>query len=356
MEKGRSEKDGQSSDWSSRGKYRPLFNRFQSPVIDFKIVNSRPVIRDVNTAFTETFGYEKDEVLNKSINDIIVPNFLSEEANKFDKRTEEGKVNNAIVERETANGIRKFVYMGIPYGDGEDKRGFAVYLDIHSYKQKESRLMVLHRILRHNLRNSITVISGFADKIESVSDDEEILESIQSINERTEYLSHISRESDRIKRALEKDFENRPVDIAEIVKDIRDEYTELYPKASIEISVDEPVCVKADPAVNMAIKSLVENSIEHNDLADPEVMLKTDCCSKGSNWIELHVIDNAPIIPEQEKETITGDSYTDELRHGSGLGLWLVKWITESCEGVVEFKKKGEERGNDIVLHLRESP
>ncbi|MCU4925783.1 hypothetical protein OB905_07270 [Halobacteria archaeon AArc-dxtr1] len=49
---------------------------------------------------------------------------------------------------------------------------------------------------------------------------------------------------------------------------------------------------------------------------------------------------------------ITGDDEITELRHGSGLGLWLVKWTVETFGGELSFVRS-RAGGSRVQIRLR---
>ncbi len=46
----------------------------------------------------------------------------------------------------------------------------------------------------------------------------------------------------------------------------------------------------------------------------------------------VEVSDNGPGLPEHERAVLFGDRPITQLRHSTGLGLWLTKWILD-CHG-----------------------
>jgi signal transduction histidine kinase len=62
------------------------------------------------------------------------------------------------------------------------------------------------------------------------------------------------------------------------------------------------------------------------------------------------VSDNGPGIPQREQEIVTGDRTITQLDHGSGLGLWVAKWIVEDYGGELSFE--ADEAGTTVVLRL----
>jgi len=151
----------------SEGCFRHLFQELEDAVVKFELVESDPVIIDANDAFDDVFGHNGETVIGEPLNELIVPAAKREEAAQFDQQTEEGQSNAAIVERMTDEGERKFVYRGVPY---KQNYGFAIYSDITDDLQRERHLDVLHRVLRHNLRNDLNVVLGMATKIIETTD------------------------------------------------------------------------------------------------------------------------------------------------------------------------------------------
>jgi signal transduction histidine kinase len=94
----------------------------------------------------------------------------------------------------------------------------------------------------------------------------------------------------------------------------------------LEETIDgaEQCPVEAVPKLDIAIENLVENAVEHNDATRPRVSVEVTNGDRPT----LVVSDNGPGIPEQEIAALEGERETS-LEHGSGIGLWLVKWIVD---------------------------
>ena len=82
------------------------------------------------------------------------------------------------------------------------------------------------------------------------------------------------------------------------------------------------------------VNNLIENAAVHNDGTDPRVTVSARV--EGDQAV-VRVTDNGPGIDEYELEILDSGTETP-LRHGSGLGLWLVKWGTETIGGSVDFE------------------
>jgi len=128
-----------------------LFHLIDDAVVEIELVDLEPIVRTVNPAFEELFGYDRETVVGEPLNEFIVPTGVESRSVDFDRRTAEGKSNTALVERQTATGIREFLYRGVPYEGPSGRRfGFAIYSDITEQRVYERHSQVIQRILRHS--------------------------------------------------------------------------------------------------------------------------------------------------------------------------------------------------------------
>ena len=106
---------------------RHLIEHIQDAVVAFELVDEDPIVRGVNEAFVEQFGYPREEVLGTDLNERIVPPWCREEAAELDRRTAGGEINYQRVRRQTVSGLREFLYRAVPYTDiGDVVDGYAV--------------------------------------------------------------------------------------------------------------------------------------------------------------------------------------------------------------------------------------
>jgi len=331
------------------GCFRHLFEELEDPVVKFELVDGEPVIRHANEAFTEVFGVETASVLDEPLNELIVPAEKRQEAQQFDQRTEAGESNAAVVERMTETGERKFIYRGVPY---DDDYGFAIYSDITDELQRERHLDVLHRVLRHNLRNDLSVILGMATKILDTTDDAEIQEAASKIKSTAGQLSQLSEEAKTIERVLGEHIGVDPVDVEPLVDDVVADCEPRFEAATITTEIDGDPTVRANDQLQIVLRSLLDNAIRHNDSDDPRATISVT--ETDSSTVELAVRDNGPGIPAVEQQIITEDEQITPLNHGSGLGLWLVKWIVDAYGGEIEMETPAS--GGTVVRLILNTP
>jgi len=328
------------------GCFRHLFEELDDPVVKFELVDGDPIIRHANAAFTAVFGFDSETVLDEPLNELIVPAEKRQEAQQFDQRTEAGESNAAVVERRTEAGVRKFVYRGVPY---DDDHGFAIYADITDELQRERHLDVLHRVLRHNLRNDLSVILGMATKILDETDDTEIREAAGKIQSTAGQLSQLSDEAKTIERVLGESVAVDSVAVEPLVDDVVADCKSRFETATFNTEIEGKPAVKANDQLQIVLRSLLDNAIRHNDSADPRATVSAS--EFGSSTVELTVRDNGPGIPAVEQQIITEDDEITPLNHGSGLGLWLVKWIVDAYGGRIEINTPAS-GGTVVRLYL----
>ncbi|MDY7082190.1 MAG: ATP-binding protein, partial [Halobacteria archaeon] len=118
----------------------------------------------------------------------------------------------------------------------------------------------------------------------------------------------------------------------------------------IEVVKEDISPVYAIEGISLALENLIENAVVHND-NDDDIKVEVRTYSED-NWLYIEVNDNGSGIHESEIEVIEKGEEED-LKHGSGMGLWAIKWIVQKSRGNIEF---GESRfgGTSVKLSLRE--
>ncbi|MFB6217987.1 MAG: sensor histidine kinase [Halobacteriaceae archaeon] len=96
------------------------------------------------------------------------------------------------------------------------------------------------------------------------------------------------------------------------------------------------VTVRAGDRLAAALVELVENAIEHGA---PPRRVEADA---GGGWVTVRVLDRGPGVPEGERAVVTGAREISQLEHGSGLGLWVVRWAVDACGGEFDISARAD--------------
>jgi signal transduction histidine kinase len=203
----------------------------------------------------------------------------------------------------------------------------------HDINQREQRLGIVNRVLRHNVRNDLNVVKGTLELVaetESLSTENEerlavAIENAESVIEIAEKARYIQRTTGNT--AVEPRGLRPPIETA------IEEAAAEHPAADVRFSGVNDVTVLADENLNVALYEAVVNGIVHQDTDSPTVLVSASTPSEDTARIEVR---NEGTIPNVERYTLERGTET-ALEHSSGLGLWLIKWIVENAHGSIEF-------------------
>lgn len=338
-----------SNTGQATGRFERLVTHLQDAVVEFELDGAVPIILSVNPAFERIFGCENDAVVGTSLNELIVPVMLDREASAFDARTAAGKSNRAIVNRRTADGVRQFLYRSVPYSGGD--RGVAIYTDITDQFRNDRQLAVLYRILRHNLRNDLNIVGGYAELIAGRTDDRFVAAYAETIVKTAQQLLKLSNEARDFERVLNADQTVEPIRLEPIVDRVIDTCGSRFPAGTIEQSTVSGCTVRAGEYLELALEALVDNGLRHSAAETPWVRIDA---TVDAGTVAITVCDNGPGIPPAERAVVTGERSITPLEHGSGLGLWLVAAVGDVYGGRVEFAER-DGGGSEVTILLPEA-
>ena len=236
-------------------------------------------------------------------------------------------------------------------------------------RERTQRLEVMYRVLRHNLRNQLSVVLTYADVIADVTDDEQVRAAAGSVTDAGRRLENLSDRARQIETALEADGEPTTVEVSGVVSAVVDDLREAYPDVDVEASLPAEARALALPSLRLAVESVCENACEHNDADDPRVDVSVErvdraaveLAGEGStdpgdadadedDRVRIAVADNGPGLPEGDRAAIREGRET-ALEHASGLGLWLAYWIVDGSGGDLRFRE-AEPRGTVVEIVL----
>lgn len=243
------------------------------------------------------------------------------------------------------------LHMALLPGEDGPQGTIGIIREITDRKHHEQQLSVLQRVLRHNVRNASTVITGYADALDAIVP-ERHRHQVERIRRAANDLNDVSEKARRIQRKLaDHDPAFQPIDVARVLRERRDRYADRYPGAEFTYDLPERAVASTGEAFVSAVDAIVENAVVHND-PPPETpeerraALENERTDDGArvhvaveerdDRVAIVVADDGPGIPEHELSVLTSDTET-ALDHGSGLGLWLVRWFVGDYDGELSF-------------------
>ena len=135
-----------------------LFDRLSQPAVEVRFENGDPIVRQVNAAFEDGFGYEPETMIGDSLDTHIVPDSRSGEATEINESVQaDENLDSKEVIRQTTDGPRRFLLQDAVYDDGAG--AFIIYTDITDRREREEALERNRDLLRHT--QQLTKIGGW---------------------------------------------------------------------------------------------------------------------------------------------------------------------------------------------------
>ncbi len=94
----------------------------------------------------------------------------------------------------------------------------------------------------------------------------------------------------------------------------------------------------------------LENAIVHAESDRPTVEVVIGP-SPNTGRAEIRIVDDGPPIPANETDALDEFTETTSTSHGSGVGLFVMKWCIESLDGEIAFDRH-DAGGNVVSFYL----
>jgi two-component system OmpR family sensor kinase len=234
------------------------------------------------------------------------------------------------------------VIAGVNYGRSTRNRRLAERND----DQRET-LVLLTRLLRHDIRNDMMAINGHA---EIVSDhvEPEGESSLEIIKRRSNAIVRLLRDTDTLVETLGADREFEQINLSMVLEDEIASIDNTYPKVDIDADVPDGLWVVADGLVHQLFSNLLGNAVAHND---PETLTLRVESRRVGDTVETVVADNGVGIPEDYREAFFELGEQGEGSNGDGLGLYLVSRLADVYGGDITLDE-APEGGARFVIEL----
>lgn len=282
------------------------------------VVDSNDFVVDVNESCLDVLGRDAREVLGRRAADVLPG---------YERFPDDGTLPGHLTVGESAGGRRYDVTVTPITNVCGATIGRVVTLhDVSEYLRQQQRLEVLNRVLRHNIRTETNIIHGYVDQF---ADDERA----GIVKDRAMRIEEIGRKGrEAIELFDETRQESTPESLDALLAGCVDPVREAYPEVTVSYDPpDEEIAVAG--LLRHVFANVVENAARHNPGDDPHVWVTVRA---DDARVAVEVADDGPGIDAYEVRVLEDGTET-QLRHGSGLGLWIIKWGTDIADGEVRF-------------------
>lgn len=349
---------GYQEDITAEKRYEQDLSLFkaQAEGTDKAVVITDPegTIEYVNSAFEQMTGYTATEATG------VTPRIIKSDQQDQEfytalwDRITAGEVWEAELTNQTKHGELFEVKQKIIPVTGQDSditHFVGIEQDVTEKLLTTQTLGVLNRVLRHNLRNSLNVIDGHAELLETEDLDPEARHaSLAAIRDQTASMKKISEKTAEIRAIWDLTENHRSWDRFDI-QTLVEAYQQQYPNAKITSTTGNvgEIQVRNTELFKKAIDEAVENAVKHADQVPPEVTITVEN-EPDAERVRVTVADNGPGIPELERQIIESGEET-QLSHSLGIGLWVMEWITKTLGGELTITDN-EPRGSVVTFQL----
>ncbi|RDZ36005.1 histidine kinase [Haloferax sp. Atlit-47N] len=291
----------------------------------------------VNPAFEETTGYDAAEVIGEPASILSSGEMPETYYERLWRALQSGETwQERIIDRRKSGELYTAIQTIAPIESNGDIDGYvAIQSDVTESEVTRQRLGVLNRMFRHNLRNRMNVIEGYAELIrqnEATDTDEELAEAAEAIVEAADDLASLSEKAQTVSDALES--EGTPRRVSALVEDAVSRAESTYSEAAVRTDIETGLYARVDSRVGAALDELIANALKHGG---ETVRIDVRRTEADDSKLVVRVDDDGPGIPDEEWRVIKRGEETP-LEHGTGMGLWLVHWVVKKAGGSMELE------------------
>ncbi|KAF5424044.1 MAG: Signal transduction histidine kinase [Candidatus Methanomarinus sp.] len=187
-------------------------------------------------------------------------------------------------------------------------------------KEYYKHLNLMNEILRHDILNDLTVISG-AFRLYEINRKEKNLEmALDRINKCIETINRM--------RDLELFYSSHTDLTIFSVTDVLEDVIKHYP--SITFNIEGQSQILADGCFTSIIENLISNAIIHGKTDAIDIKIKTD-----AKYCKVSIADEGIGIPDKIKKKIFNKNFAYGETGKTGLGLYVVREVMKYYGGYV---------------------
>jgi PAS domain S-box-containing protein len=347
-------------------KNETLFTQlFQNVPMAVVMLDETGKVSEINKGFEQMFGFTKDDLESKNLNDYIVPEDLRSEGIDLNNLI----ASNQVVSIETIRKHRmgkliNVILCGVPVLLDHEAIGiYGVYIDITDRKKVEEELKVRNTELdnfvykvSHDLRAPLSSILGLVNLSHLQGNTDDPFEYLRIIGEKVRALDHFIGDVLSHSKNLKMDVEISRVDLRKIIdQTFRDLlYLEGSDKTRKVVKIEGIDFYSDHWRISEIFRNLISNSIKYRNenLGESEISIKINidhlCAdiSFADNGIGIKEANLKRIFEMFYRATSQGD--------GSGIGLYIVKNAVEKLGGEIKVASSpGQGTRFHIVLPNR---
>ncbi|NQV36456.1 MAG: PAS domain S-box protein [Candidatus Marinimicrobia bacterium] len=338
------------------------------------LVDNNSIILDINPEFTSLFGYAKEEVIGKHIDELLTDKEQLKNAEKLTNEVRTGRRVFVEANRRKKDGeIVPVSILGSPiHYKGGVLAIYAIYRDITDRKEAEAELKrseikyrglsevlaeaniikeLLLDVITHDLKNPIGVINGMTDLMQQEDPDNEMLDIVKDSCDNL--IQVMDNAMVLAQMATGDEIEKQRLNVAGMLQSIAREFKSqlVHYGMTLEINVPDTLLIQANTIMGEVFKNYISNATKYAK-DGKKIIIDTE---ESDESLTINVKDFGTTIPEEHRQKVFERTYQIDINmKGRGLGLSIVKKIAEAHQAEVGVKPN-EPTGNIFYIRFPKS-
>lgn len=220
-------------------------------------------------------------------------------------------------------------------------------------EQQRDELQMLHRVVRHNLRNDINVLYGSLDLLTDDASTAEHADLQQTAYDKLKEMEENLERLRLIRQVTKSSPDTTTVSVPDAIYSVLGTHPDITEDADVSVSSPGKIAIECSPMLREGIDELLTNAIRHNTADTPKIDIDVAPETGPPGMVAIHVTDNGPGLPAQEIKALQArrDNELSQMSHSDGLGLWFVDWMITHSGGDLQVDVTDPD-GTRISLYL----